>query len=533
MSEKRINGRIVLKHDVESNWKLATGFTPMAGEIIIYDIDSNYNYERIKIGDGVQNVNALPFADGNSKNVFYATMSKSSSTDSSIVATVDDKSFSYKAGTIVALVCTESLGKSNRTVNINKLGAIDLYTESTNSTFTSLYGYDFAIDAYDVLLLLYDEYNHFVVLNNTQNIMQSQLSTALQGRIEQISTNEDDIANLNTLVGDTSVSKQISDAVSGYLPLEGGELTGSLTIDIGGSSAIALYSPANSNGEQGYGRIYKNASATADYGLHLRDYTHGDVSDSCALVVCHNKSNIADMLMFANQVDGGSNTYYKIYGEHNKPLPADIGAAASTHTHSEYINPIVTYYAASTGMSADDLLVPTALVATNSELNAGLYNVTGGSFAYVMTLFYTSKTTTSRRMQIGMSYNSSTPRMAIRHYGANGWTPWARLVTTTELNTAIADVKATCLPKVTSITLRADYWVFNSNAYYQDVALNCVTTTSKVDLQPTYYQLAEWQTDGLAFSTESKKGVVRVWVTDVEPREDITIQVTVQEMLEV
>lgn len=63
MAEKRINGRIVLKHDVESNWKLAAGFTPMAGELIIYDIDSNYSYERIKIGDGSKNVNALPFVD--------------------------------------------------------------------------------------------------------------------------------------------------------------------------------------------------------------------------------------------------------------------------------------------------------------------------------------------------------------------------------------------------------------------------------------------------------------------------------------
>lgn len=61
MAEKRINGRIVNKHDVESNWALATGFTPMAGEIIIYDIDSNYSYERMKIGDGATNVNALPF----------------------------------------------------------------------------------------------------------------------------------------------------------------------------------------------------------------------------------------------------------------------------------------------------------------------------------------------------------------------------------------------------------------------------------------------------------------------------------------
>lgn len=102
-----------------------------------------------------------------------------------------------------------------------------------------------------------------------------------------------------------------------------------------------------------------------------------------------------------------------------------------------------------------------------------------------------------------------------------------------QVDVLIATVKETCMPKVTSITLRADYWVFSSNAYYQDVALNCATPTSKVDLQPTHYQLAEWQTDGLAFSTDSGDGIVRVWVTDVEPREDITIQVTVQEVLEV
>lgn len=63
MAEKNIKSRIVHKHDVESNWLLATGFSPKQGEIIVYDIDDNYNYERIKIGDGITNVNELPFAD--------------------------------------------------------------------------------------------------------------------------------------------------------------------------------------------------------------------------------------------------------------------------------------------------------------------------------------------------------------------------------------------------------------------------------------------------------------------------------------
>ena len=62
MSEKRINSRLINKHDTEAHWILAENFTPMAGEIIIYDRDENYNYERFKIGDGVTLVNELPFA---------------------------------------------------------------------------------------------------------------------------------------------------------------------------------------------------------------------------------------------------------------------------------------------------------------------------------------------------------------------------------------------------------------------------------------------------------------------------------------
>ena len=62
MAEKRLNARIVHKHETEANWELSN-LIPMQGELIVYDIDNTYSYERIKIGDGVQNVNDLPFAD--------------------------------------------------------------------------------------------------------------------------------------------------------------------------------------------------------------------------------------------------------------------------------------------------------------------------------------------------------------------------------------------------------------------------------------------------------------------------------------
>lgn len=77
MADKILKSRIVHKHDIEANWLLAANFVPMKGEIIVYDIevdsDGNtltlpsgrtepYAYERIKVGDGIHNVNDLPFA---------------------------------------------------------------------------------------------------------------------------------------------------------------------------------------------------------------------------------------------------------------------------------------------------------------------------------------------------------------------------------------------------------------------------------------------------------------------------------------
>ena len=61
MAEKIMKTRIIHKHDTEENWNKATNFIPKQGEIIVYDVDATHVYERFKIGDGVTNVNSLPF----------------------------------------------------------------------------------------------------------------------------------------------------------------------------------------------------------------------------------------------------------------------------------------------------------------------------------------------------------------------------------------------------------------------------------------------------------------------------------------
>ena len=57
---------IVLKHDTAANWAKAKNFIPQKGEVIIYeDMDPSF-----KVGDGIHNVNDLPFTNQMSWNEF-------------------------------------------------------------------------------------------------------------------------------------------------------------------------------------------------------------------------------------------------------------------------------------------------------------------------------------------------------------------------------------------------------------------------------------------------------------------------------
>lgn len=66
---KQLNARIITKHDIESNWQKALTFIPKLGEIIIYETPekitpNQYDWTsipRLKIGNGKENINEIPF----------------------------------------------------------------------------------------------------------------------------------------------------------------------------------------------------------------------------------------------------------------------------------------------------------------------------------------------------------------------------------------------------------------------------------------------------------------------------------------
>ena len=64
MANKVIKTRMQQKHDISENWAKAENFSPLVGEIIVYD-----DLNKFKIGDGKTNVNDLPFANGGIDNI--------------------------------------------------------------------------------------------------------------------------------------------------------------------------------------------------------------------------------------------------------------------------------------------------------------------------------------------------------------------------------------------------------------------------------------------------------------------------------
>ena len=119
MAEKNVNARIVHKHDTEANWLKATSFIPKQGELIVYDIDSNYDYERIKIGDGSTLVSSLPFVDDVKGNHVVTA----ASTDGVAYTATVPGITSLIAGVSFIMIPGKVSASTQPTLNVNGLGA--------------------------------------------------------------------------------------------------------------------------------------------------------------------------------------------------------------------------------------------------------------------------------------------------------------------------------------------------------------------------------------------------------------------------
>ena len=213
VAEKNLKARIVHKHDTETNWLLATGFTPKQGEIIVYDIDDTYSYERFKIGDGIRNVNELPFATNRSLKV---TVSRDSDGNNVVDKTYQEIYDAVSVGAYVYMVTGNTIYVDGYSVWPNTILRL---------TYCSDYSVQFAHNDGTSECDVEVDNDNQVSLYYT-SALPSQYSYGYEGMVLTVGENgvvspadfPDTIARVSaveevkTLIGDASVSEQINTA---------------------------------------------------------------------------------------------------------------------------------------------------------------------------------------------------------------------------------------------------------------------------------------------------------------------------------
>lgn len=133
-----VKARIINKHDTEANWALAENFKPLAGEVIVYDVDSNHAYPRFKVGDGETLVSALPFSTDVLENYITETelasaLNETTSAINKNIATIDDEVATHVAATNNPHQVTKAQVGLSNVKNVDTTNASNLTTGTVPS----------------------------------------------------------------------------------------------------------------------------------------------------------------------------------------------------------------------------------------------------------------------------------------------------------------------------------------------------------------------------------------------------------------
>lgn len=134
--------------------------------------------------------------------------------------------------------------------------------------------------------------------------------------------------NTSELTNDSGF-QTAAEIADGYLPLTGGTLTGSLTLDPTGASGpiLTLVNAEKSGVGPSRMSLRKNASASADSGTFLTDLTWGNGSAAqkqIQMVLRAASPNLSGLLYLSFRDGAGGVTTYYIYGTHNPPAVANV-----------------------------------------------------------------------------------------------------------------------------------------------------------------------------------------------------------------
>jgi hypothetical protein len=124
--------RIQQKRETAENWSKATGFKPLDGELIVYNVDSTQG-PRLKVGDGTTAAPDLPFAEAVPTGIFGVCDTAADVADK----TVAIENFKLKVGAMVIVKFTNANSIASPTLNVNGTGAKPMYRYGTTAMSTS------------------------------------------------------------------------------------------------------------------------------------------------------------------------------------------------------------------------------------------------------------------------------------------------------------------------------------------------------------------------------------------------------------
>ena len=579
MSEKTLsNIRIVNKHDTESNWLKATGFIPKKGELIVYDKDSTYNYERFKIGDGSTVVSSLPFADANK------------------VDKVSGKGLSTNDYTTTEKNKLAGIAEgANKTVVDSALSA-----SSTNPVQNKVV--NAAISSLNELVgdkKISEELARKSDIGHTHDdkyYTESEIDTKLSGKSDSGHTHSAYVnqnAFSKVTVGSTTIE---ADSATDTLTLVAGSNV-TLTPDASGdkitiAATDTVYTHPNSGvtagtyksvtvNAQGHVTAGTNPTTLSGYGI-TDAATKTEVSAINALVgdkkvsdqiseALANKSNTDHTHNYAGSSSAGGaansvktnltvklnsgstegTNLFTYNGSTAKTInitPSAIGAAASSHgnhvpavetaDNAKFLrndNTWQTITPSNIGAAASSHGTHVSY-STTAPVMDGTASV--GSASTVARSDHKHPTDTSRAAASDLTALQSlvgdkkvSEQIAAAQLVYVGPTmptdPNIKVwINTAEEGTGVIPV----LPRIATVTLPKANWTGSASPYSQTVTIATVTSATKIDLQPTAAQIVQLQNADIALMAENSGDTVKIYSFGGKPSSDMTMQVLLTEV---
>ena len=85
--------------------------------------------------------------------------------------------------------------------------------------------------------------------------------------------------------------------------------------------------------------------------------------------------------------------------------------------------------------------------------------------------------------------------------------------------------------KITQVLLMAANWKNGESPFFQTVEVAGVSESSLINIQATGEQVAKLSSDGIALQLENDAGIVTAWAIGSKPAEDLTLQITLTEVV--